>query len=470
VRGMWGQGVVMQRRWRMRVGLVLGCLCGLWVVPVVHALGPHEVVLVVNRAVPESVEVAEHYRALRKIPASHVVMVDVPWEPTVRAQSPEAWRTQIFNPVSEAIVSRGLDKQILAWVYSVGFPTRMTTPKPISLHGMTWLRGELPTPEQISEALYESPLFAGGAHDDRDLNMTQSLDSQARWIGSQMPLPAMSLGVIGERGSTVAQVKAQLTRAAQCDSTRPKGTIYLMDGKDVRIRVRSWQFAATVHALELRGVRARVVPVIPADADSVLGVFTGVASTDPSLYTFLPGAIADNLTSFGGAFDSPSQTKLTSWLNAGAVACAGTVAEPMSHYRKFPIAQIYVHYAAGCTVLEAYVQSIISPLQQLLVGDPLAAPFAHHTELALVGMPADGVLRESTSVGVTVEDPLHYNRRQFTFLLDGRVVGEAKEWELQPKALTLGTHTLRAVAFTYGSMRSQCFVETTFEVVGADTE
>ena len=75
------------------------------------------------------------------------------------------------------------------------------------------------------------------------------------------------------------------------------------------------------------------------------------------------------------------------------------------------------------------------------------------------GVTDGGRLSGQVTVGVRVVDPLHYNRRRFTFLVDGRVVDEGKEWQLDPEGLAAGEHTIRAVAYTYGMMRSQSFAE-----------
>jgi uncharacterized protein (TIGR03790 family) len=92
---------------------------------------------------------------------------------------------------------------------------------------------------------------------------------------------------------------------------------------------------------------------------------------------FLPGAIADHLTSHGGILlDSPQMSAL-SWLEAGATGSYGTVVEPCAFTGKFPSVPIVLRrYMAGETLIEAYWKSVAMPSQGIFIGEPLAAPFA----------------------------------------------------------------------------------------------
>ncbi|PTT80775.1 TIGR03790 family protein, partial [Pelomonas sp. HMWF004] len=95
---------------------------------------------------------------------------------------------------------------------------------------------------------------------------------------------------------------------------------------------------------------------------------------------WLPGALADHLTSFGGQLDRPAgegQMTVLDWIDAGATASYGTVSEPCNHVQKFPHPQLLIHaYAQGVSALEAYWRSVAWPAQGVFVGEPLAAPFA----------------------------------------------------------------------------------------------
>src|SRR5439155_20914049 len=85
----------------------------------------------------------------------------------------------------------------------------------------------------------------------------------------------------------------------------------------------------------------------------------------------------------GGVFDNGSQTKLTEFLRYGAAGASGTVAEPLAIWMKFPLPYVHVHYAEGCSLAEAFYQSVFGPYQLLIVGDPLARPFAKFAQVTL---------------------------------------------------------------------------------------
>jgi uncharacterized protein (TIGR03790 family) len=91
---------------------------------------------------------------------------------------------------------------------------------------------------------------------------------------------------------------------------------------------------------------------------------------------YVPGALADHLTSFGGDLLATSQMSILDWIRAGATASYGTVTEPTANPSKFPQPVVLVsQYFYGNTALEAYNKSVLVPYQGVFVGEPLARPF-----------------------------------------------------------------------------------------------
>ena len=181
--------------------------------------------------------------------------------------------------------------------------------------------------------------------------------------------------------------------------------------------------------------------------------------------TITPGAICENLTSFGGIFTAnSSQTPLSEFLRYGAAGSSGTVIEPYSIPAKFPHAAIQVHYARGASLAEAFYQSVRCPYQLLVVGDPLCQPWARIPEVEIV-MAADArVLEPGTVLSGTVElepratVPGGGAVDRYELFLDGvRVTdcGAGGRLTLDTTALADGHHDLRVVAIETSSIETQ---------------
>ncbi len=441
-------------------------LCALCLCVPAHALGPHELLVLANKGSEESVSLARRYMEWRRIPDCNLVLVELPPDTvTGLTIGLDIFREYILIPARQAVVERRLDDHILAWVYSTGFPTRIDAEEDVSLVGATFVKGELPDADAILKAEYASPLFAGPERTKGTRSAPQTFERFARMLGDDMPIPSMMLGFTGERGNTIDEVTASLWRGVESDATSPTGTVYLVKTKDVRSRCRDWQYGGAARELALEKVTAVVTDVFPAGRHDVLGLMTGSASVKPeTVADYLPGAMAEHLTSLAGAFDAAGQTKMSQWIRAGATLTAGTVVEPRAMYQKFPTARFYFCYAQGCTGIESFFLSVGSPLQILLLGDPLASPWATDDRVVIAGMPSVPV-SESFTVSSRLErtDPMRFYTRS-VWLVDGRVIGKAREQTVDVSELAPGPHTLRVVAYGTGLVRRQVFAVQSFEV------
>jgi len=90
---------------------------------------------------------------------------------------------------------------------------------------------------------------------------------------------------------------------------------------------------------------------------------------------FVPGAMADSVTSWGGIiFGYNDQTSLLTFITNGASGSYGSVNETAPIPDKFPNPQNYFYQARGFSIAESYYQSLAAPFQGLTVAEPLAAP------------------------------------------------------------------------------------------------
>ncbi|OVE75180.1 hypothetical protein BVX97_05695 [bacterium E08(2017)] len=430
------------------------------------AQGPHEVLLLVNADNPESVEIGQAWATMRSVPRQNIVRLKLPskYKSQQHDISVEDFNDFIWKPAQKAVEERGL-KHVLAWVYSSGFPVRVTGEPAVSITGLTFLRNRYPSLKEVKNAVYASPMFAGRLKPADKAHNPQSLDLYKGWLGKEMPLPCMMLGYTGKRGNTKEEVLACLRRGVDSDFGKPDGRVYFIDTKDVRSEVRRWQFPVAMAELKKVKVSSVITNSFPQNQKDVLGVMTGAAELRGlSDNSYKPGAMCEHLTSLAAAFDNKGQTKATEWIRAGATASAGTVDEPYAIWPKFPDARFYFYYASGCTMMESFYQSVRSPLQLLIIGEPLARPWAKRADIVLKGAEKGGAPAPSMELSVEVNtDSMDYYRT-VTWLVDGRIVANGRRWTLSAKDYKVGRHELRVVAAKTGLVKSQVFKEFVFTV------
>lgn len=309
--------------------------------------------LVINTADPYSVEVGEYYRRARGIPERHVLKVELPVQSHLAPTDLERLRRRIDEHF-------GPDVQALA---------------------LAWVRPFAVDCQSITSAL------AFGA----DASLCQSTcarRSRSPYFDSSSAAPFKDLGLRPSMmlaASSVALARRLIDRGVASD-----GSLGLRGGAPVHAH-----FMTTTDAA--RSVRAPLFPpaglqrklgvqihlddgdLPPAGTERVMLFQTGLSHlVNVETIDWVPGALADHLTSTGGVLDrSSGQSTVLDWIDAGVTASYGTVSEPCNHLQKFPHPQVLLlHYLQGSTALEAYWKSVAWPQQGVFVGEPLAAPFA----------------------------------------------------------------------------------------------
>jgi len=448
--------------------------------------GPENLFLVVNPASTDSLAVANTFATLRQVPPINVFML--PWTGDQDSVPIGTFRDAILAPILRAIDARRLSTQIDCIVYSSGFPWRVDYADELSadlkaqdrfpagsLTGLTMLHAAVTSGAPLWMApesnLYYRPVDDAGLPAE-----TRGFRSWYGWgrggtlleAGGTRYLLAAMLGVTAGRGNSVAEIDAYLRSAAAADGSRPAGTIYFMTNADVRTTTRSRPFPAIVEALGALGVKAEVVNgTLPEGKRDVAGLMAGTPEFDwrASGSTIVPGAICENLTSFGGIFTpNAGQTPLSAFLRAGAAGSSGTVIEPFSLQAKFPHPSIQVHYARGASLVEAFYQSVQAPYQLLVVGDPLCQPWARIPVVEVVSAGDSRILEPGAMVSGTLElEPRATNAGEagadrFELYVDGLRVGQASLGErlvLDTTPLADGHHDVRVVAIAASPVETQ---------------
>lgn len=194
------------------------------------------------------------------------------------------------------------------------------------------------------------------------------------------------LAVTGKNQSTLKQALAQIERSVKADGTKPKGSVYFASHRDPRSTTRQSQFDFA--ASELRSLRRSAIITdkrLPKNDPRVVGATLGSPSINWSSAgsRFVPGALCDNFTSYGGWWAKTKQTQLSEFLNAGV---SGTVYKPYTISWKILNARLHAHCARGCTLAESFYQSVSGPFQLLIVGDPLCCPFGDFPKFEVSGL------------------------------------------------------------------------------------
>ncbi|MBK7492518.1 MAG: TIGR03790 family protein [Nitrosomonas sp.] len=310
-------------------------------------LVPEDIAIIINDSDPLSQQIGSYYQRARQIPEANVIHLRFPAGRSTMASTEFA---QL-----KAEIDRLTPEHVQAFAVAWTAPYRVDC---MSLTSALAFGFDKKYCADKCEPTAPSPYFnALGSYPLDDYKMR----------------PAMMLA-----GTSFTQVKDLIDRGIASDHTFPKGQAYLLNTSDKARSTRSVIFAET--AKEFSGIFP--VQVLEADFISdrkdVLFYFTGLTHVS-SLDTleFIPGALADHLTSVGGMLTDSSQMSSLRWLEAGATASYGTVIEPCSFPQKFPSPVVAMfHYALGASALEAYWKSVAWPGQGVFIGEPLAKPFA----------------------------------------------------------------------------------------------
>lgn len=302
--------------------------------------------VVINDDDTHSVAVGEYYQKAREIPAQNVVHVRIPG-------SPRKLSIAAFNQLKQQIGAQlNPDIQAIALVW--------TAPYAVECNSIT------------------SALSLG--FDAEQCRKTCAPGKPSRYFNSNSVRPFTDFGIrismLLPTGS-IEQAQALIDRGKLSGFSVPPASAYFLVTSDADRSSRAPFFPKSGRISRLK------LTIKTIKADSIEGVSdimfyqTGLVRV-PKLDTlhFLPGALADHLTSSGGDLLGTGQMSSLRWLEAGATASYGTVSEPCNYPQKFPNPAVLLrHYLSGASAIEAYWKSVAWPTQGLFIGEPLASPY-----------------------------------------------------------------------------------------------
>ncbi|WP_231890817.1 TIGR03790 family protein [Methylomonas koyamae] len=312
------------------------------------ALTGRDLAVIVNDADPLSRQIGEYYRQQRQIPAEQIIHLQFPPRQAVMSQ-------RTFEALK-----RQVDQQ---------------TPAHVQAFALTWLlpfRVDCMSITTAFAAGYDPAFCAKGCQTTRNSPYFTSETDKPFKAHAWRPTMAVA-------GKTFEDAKKLIDTGVAADYSHPQGAAYLLKTSDKARSSRAQTFPKVAEALQ------NFWPVHYLEQDYISGrqdvmfYFTGlthVPHLDENRY--LPGAIADHLTSAGGVLSGGGQMSITEWLRAGATASYGAVVEPCNFPAKFPNPGVVLYfYLRGSSLIEAYWKSVQQPGQGIFVGEPLAKPFAY---------------------------------------------------------------------------------------------
>jgi uncharacterized protein (TIGR03790 family) len=314
------------------------------------------VAVVVNQASADSVALGNYYCERRGIPPENLVRIN--WAGGNTTWTLAEFEAQLFNPLQTALASRQLTNQIRYVVLAMDIPFAVADSGKVNSTTST--------------------LFYGFKASTKSNENSYARSEGA--FGDTLPASATGPSYLATMitAGSLTQARQLVDQGVDSDATFPTQTVLLARSSDAARNIRYPLFDNAIFNTRLAGFETvqRIDSDVVSGRSNLLGFQTGLANFSISPNTFVPGAMADSMTSYAGLIFGPnSQTTLLAFIHAGAAGSYGTVTEPGAVVTKFPDPMVYFYQARGFGLAECYYQGVQYPFQGLVVGEPLAAPY-----------------------------------------------------------------------------------------------
>jgi uncharacterized protein (TIGR03790 family) len=351
------------------------------------------VIVVVNQNSTNSVQLGNYYAERRQIPPQNYLRIN--WTGGNVEWTDADFATYLYNPFASMLSSRQLTNQIDYVVLSMDIPYTVTS-------------GANRPNSTTSAMFYGFKLDASGPNDCAIASGSTNLYAGSEGVFRSTPpisVNSNSFLVAMITQSNLALAKLVVDSGVLSDATFPTQTVYLAKSSDTNRNVRFTTFDNAIFNTRLRGNYS--MQRTNTDSNWIFGNCLGLqqgVQREASLpgTTFVPGSMADDLTSYSGTIFQPSidHLKILQYLFFGAAGGYGTVSEPCNFLEKFPSPQNYFYQSRGFSLGECYYQSVTNPYQGLIMGEPLAAPFAVPATANWIGLSSNSVLSGTTNLSL----------------------------------------------------------------------
>ena len=390
--------------------------------PACQALQPEEILVVANREIPESIELAEFYLQRRKVPEANLLRVSTTDRETCTR---EAYLRQIAEPVRKKLLAYPLARRPRCLLLVKGMPLRiaavpLTVAEQAAIDGLRTTRAQLkgwlaqPLGDNEKQQLVEDLAVV-----DRRIQETKvkhdtvaSVDSELMLVlASDYPLFAWVPNpfFLGAGDHTPAISKNDVVMVSRLDAPTAEGVLGLVtsavDAEKEGLTGRAYfdarygfpndkpvsGYTLYDQSIHLAAARIRQKGQMPVTLDDTSALFQPGACPQAALYcgwyslaryvdafAWVPGAVGYHIASAECQTlrKGPSQVWCKRMLEEGVAVTIGPVGEP--YVQAFPLPEIFFGMLVDghLSVAECYLLSLpFLSWKMVLVGDPLYRPF-----------------------------------------------------------------------------------------------
>jgi uncharacterized protein (TIGR03790 family) len=374
---------------------------------------------VANKKSERSIRIAEYYLSKRRIPKTNCVRIETSPDRT----SPfGTFRAEVAEPIRRHLAVEGIGKSIDYIVLTDGIPIRVRMPG-----------GYISSCALL--AVLDTPLF--GRPQVRLPKLKNPYQNSGKAFTHGEAFEDLQLYLVTFLiGYTEEDAKRLVDLSLESDGKPVQGDFLFQDARGPASG-RNAQYASAIQRLKEKEFEVEHHPAGPdviKDRKGIMGYMSGgsysaLKREGIGSLRFHPGALVDMLESFGAVPENfeprkKKQVPVTWFVEAGATGVHGAVAEPYAH--TFPDTLLFERYTQGFNLAEAYYQSLpFLYWMNMVIGDPLAAPYAKAPEVALSAGGLE-VVSGQILAQITAKPPQGTRIRALQLDFDGLPVGTAR--------------------------------------------